>query len=238
MQSHAMPVEVSKMSQSDINLPFLTVGHRFGYNQVDAEFHPFKEFKTTWQRCGASAEFKVTDYLATASPEVLEEFANCLFTRIQQRRSEVYSEPIRNWLQSPYFVERNQPIYLRRSRNLLCSAKGVNYDLREILESLRSQGLVKDGHAAFISWTDRPNRFRMGYCSVLMKVVAISSILDSSEIPKYVAEYVLYHEMLHLEKGLDSMRSQHNADFRRMERKYPRFREAEDWLKRIARESK
>jgi hypothetical protein len=225
------------MPQNDIGQQFLTVGHRFGYNQVDAEFHPFKEFKTTWQRCGTSAEFKVTDYMGSAAPEIIEEFAQCLFNRIQQRKSEVYTEPIRNWLQSSSFIERNQPIYLRRSRNLLCTPRGVQYDLREMLESLQSQGLVNDDHSAFISWTDRPNRFRMGYCSILMKVIAISSILDSAEIPDYVAEYVLYHEMLHLEKGLDSMRSQHNAEFRRMERKYPRFREAEDWLKRIAREN-
>jgi hypothetical protein len=238
LQSPSASVEVTRMSKCDISQPFLTVGHRFGYHQVEAEFHPFKEFKTTWQRCGTSAEFKVTDYLANASPEILEEFAHCLFTRIQHRRSEVYTEPIRNWLQSPSFIESNQPIYLRRSRNLLCSPRGVHYDLREILESLQSQGLVKDGNSVFISWTDRPNRFRMGYCSVLMKVVAISSILDSLDIPKFVAEYVLYHEMLHLEKGLDAMRSQHNAEFRRMERKHPRSGEAEDWLKRIARETR
>ncbi|MDD1743977.1 MAG: DUF45 domain-containing protein [Methanomassiliicoccales archaeon] len=226
------------MSQNDINRPFTAVGQRFGFNRVDAEFHPFKEFKTTWQRCGTSAEFKVTDYLKTADPEILEEFARCLFTRIQQRIGEVYTEPIRQYLQSKYFIEQNQSTYLRRSRNLLCSPRGAHYDLREILESLRSQGLVEDCHSAFMSWTDRPNRFRMGYCSILMQVVAISSILDSPDIPKYVAEYVLYHEMLHLEKGLDSLRSQHNAEFRRMERKYPRFREAEDWLKRIARETR
>ena len=226
------------MSPSEINQPFTTVGHRYGFDRVDAEFHPFKEFKTTWQRCGTSAEFKVTDYLATASPEILEEFAHCLFMRIQQRKGEVYTAPIRNWLQSSAFIERNQPIYLRRSRNLLCTPRGAHYDLRELLESLRDQGLVKDGHSAFISWTDRPNRFRMGYCSILMKVVAISSILDSLEIPEFVAEYVLYHEMLHLEKGMDSMRSQHNAEFRRMERKHPRSREAEEWLRRIAREAR
>jgi hypothetical protein len=225
------------MPQNDIGQQFLTVGHSFGYIQVDAEFHPFKEFKTTWQRCGTSAEFKVTDYMGSAAPEIIEEFAQCLFRRIQQRKSEVYTAPIRNWLQSSPFIERNQPIYLRRSRNLLCTPRGVQYDLREMLESLQNQGLVADDRSAFISWTDRPNRFRMGYCSILMKVIAISSILDSAEIPDYVAEYVLYHEMLHLEKGLDSMRSQHNAEFRRMERKHPRFREAEDWLKRIAREN-
>ena len=225
-------------SLSVINQLFLTVGQRFGYDRVDAEFHPFKEFKTTWQRCGRSAEFKVTDYMAIAGPETLEEFARCLFARMQQRRGEAYSEPIRNWLQSPQFVERNRPIYLRRSRNLLCSPRGAHYDLRELLGSLRNQGLVQDGDSAFISWTDRPNRARMGYCSVLMKVIAISSVLDSPDIPKYVAEYVLYHEMLHLEKGLDSMRSQHNADFRRLERKHPRSREAEEWLKRIARDAR
>jgi hypothetical protein len=213
---------------------FQEVGGRFGFTDVEASYYPFKEFKTTWQRTGPEASFKVTDYLQGASGEVIQDFAGCLFTRIQRQRREIYTPRVRDFLRSDEFVRMNQEKYLRRSRNLTFSSFGGVYDLEVLLNSLRRKGLVEDGECAFLSWTDRPNRFRMGYCSVLMRVVAISSALDRKEVPDYAAEYVLYHEMLHLKMGTDSLRSYHDADFKREERRYPRWREAENWLKKVA----
>ena len=216
---------------------FQHVGRRFGFTGVAASYYPFKEFKTTWQRIGSEATFKVTDYLQGASDGVIQDFAGCLFTRIQRQRREVYTPAVRDYLRSDEFVRANQEKYLRRSRNLTLSPFGSVYDLEVLLNSLRRKGLVEDGEGTFLSWTDRPNRFRMGYCSVLMKVVAISSALDRKDVPDYAAEYVLYHEMLHLKMGTDSLRSYHDADFKREERQYPRWREAENWLKKVARDS-
>jgi len=220
--------------ESTMMKPFQVTGRRFGYDDVSATFYPFKEFKTTWQRCGSRAELKVTDYLQNANVDILGDFADCLFTRIQRHRKEIYTERLRAWLQSPEFVKRNQPLYLDRSRNLAYSPQGSNCDLTTLLEGLRDQGLINDGQGAFICWTNKPNRYRLGYCSILMKVVAISSALDSPTIPQFVTEYVLYHELLHLENGLESLRSQHDPAFRRQERRYPRWREAETWLKKVA----
>jgi predicted metal-dependent hydrolase len=67
-----------------------------------------------------------------------------------------------------------------------------------------------------------------------MRVIAISSALDSPHIPESVARYVLYHELLHLELGIDTLHGQHDPAFRRAERLYPRWHESEAWLKRIA----
>lgn len=213
---------------------FLEVGRRFGFDEVEASYYPFKEFKTTWQRVGTNASFKVTDYLKGAEEAVLQDFAGCLFTRIQRQRREVYTSKVRDFLRSEEFVRLNQEKYLKRSRNLTLSSFGTTYDLEVLLNSLRRKSLVQNGEGTFLSWTDRPNRFRMGYCSVLMRVVAISSALDSTVVPDFVAEYVLYHEMLHLDTGTDSLRSYHDAEFKRRERLYPRWREAENWLKKVA----
>ncbi len=213
---------------------FQQVGRQFGFTDVEASYYPFKEFKTTWQRIGSEASFKVTDYLQGASPDVMQDFAGCLFTRIQRQRREVYTPRVRDFLRSNEFVIMNQEKYLRRSRNLTFSSFGQVYDLEVLLNSLRRKGLVQNGENTFLSWTDKPNRFRMGYCSVLMKVVAISSALDRKDVPDFVAEYVLYHEMLHLKMGTDSLRSYHDADFKREERLYPRWRDAENWLKKVA----
>jgi len=215
---------------------FQEVGRRYGFGEVEASYYPFKEFKTTWQHAGPRASFKVTDYLQGADQGVVRDFAGCLFTRLQKHRREVYTPSVTDYLRSEEFVRLNQEKYLRRSRNLTLSSFGEVYDLEVLLSSLRRKGLVEDGEGTFISWTDRPNRFRMGYCSVLMKVVAISSALDSAKVPDFVAEYVLYHEMLHLGTRTDSLRSYHDAEFKRLERMYPRWREAENWLKQVSRD--
>lgn len=217
-----------------MEMAFQEVGRRYGFSEVEASFYPFKEFKTTWQRLGGKAGFKVTDYLKGAEEGVLQDFASSLFTRIQQHRREVYTPKVRNYLGSEEFVRKNQEKYLRRSRNLTLTALGDHYDLGVLLNSLRRRGLVENGEGTFITWTDRPNRFRMGYCSLLMRVVAISSALDTALVPDFVAEYVLYHEMLHLRLGTDSLRSYHDAEFKRLERRHPRWREAESWLKKVA----
>ena len=232
-----LPAKRERMKREDMEEAFQQVGRRFGFVDVEASYYPFKEFKTTWQRIGSEATFKVTDYLQNADQVIIQDFAACLFTRIQKQRREVYTPRVRDYLRSDEFVHLNQEKYLRRSRNLTFSSFGDVYDLDVLLSSLRRKGLVENGQDTFLSWTDKPNRFRMGYCSVLMKVVAISSALDRKEVPDYVAEYVLYHEMLHLKMGTDSMRSYHDADFKREERRYPRWREAENWLKKVALDS-
>ncbi|MDD1770048.1 MAG: DUF45 domain-containing protein [Methanomassiliicoccales archaeon] len=213
---------------------FQSVGSSHGFRRVDAEFRPFKEFKTTWERCGEQADFKVTDYLRAATEPVLQDFAETIFTRIKRRRREEYTERMKAWLRSDDFLSRNRPLYLGRSRNLSLTPQGLAFDLRDLAESLRADGLIDNCEDAYLTWTDRPNRSRMGYCSLLMRVVAISSALDSPKIPEEVARYVLYHELLHLELGVGTLRGQHDIAFRRAERLYPKWRESEGWLKRIA----
>jgi hypothetical protein len=214
---------------------FRHIGRMYGYEEVEATFAPFKEFKSTWRRSGKQAVFQVSDYLEGAEGVVLEDFAHSLFSRIARRGAgELYTDRLRSWLQSPEFLVKNQPLYLERSRNLSMTPKGGVYDLKDTYRRLRERGLISGSEDAVLNWTVKGNRLRVGYCSVLMRVVAVSSLLDSVEVPDHVHEYVLYHELLHLENGLTSGRRHHDQGFRRKERLYPMWRESEEWLKRLA----
>jgi hypothetical protein len=214
---------------------FRSIGNTYGYEEVDADFASYKEFKSTWRRCGKKVSFQISDYLGDADQWVLGDFARSLYTRIARNGPpQEYSERMREYLESPEFVGRNQPIYLRRSRNLSRTPAGRAYNLKETYESLLARGMVKACDQASLNWTKSGNRLRVGYCSVLMKVVTISSVLDNEKVPDFVHEYVLYHELLHLEDGLGVGRRHHPASFRQRERMYPKWRESEDWLKRLA----
>ncbi len=214
---------------------FHLIGREHGCDDVRARFYPFKEFKSTWCRNGGKVEFKISDYLQHADAGVLEDFSRCLFSRISNKgRKEVYTERLRSWLQSKEFISMNRSLYLERSRNLSLSPAGRFLNLKEIHANLKDKGLIQDSSDAVLSWTISRNVHRVGYCSVIMRVIGISSVLDTPSIPDFVAEYVLYHEILHLESGLASLASGHDRDFRVRERMYPNWRIAEDWLKKVA----
>ena len=74
--------------------------------------------------------------------------------------------------------------------------------------------------------------FLSGRGVAMREAVAVSSALDHPDIPEFVAEYVLYHELLHLEG--DALSPRHGRDFRRREREHPRWEEAEKWLRKLA----
>ena len=221
--------------RADLGTTFRSIGTTYGYEEIEADFASYKEFKSTWRKCGKSVSFQISDYLGGADTWVLGDFARSLYTRISKNGPpQIYSDRLRAYLESPEFVARNQPTYLRRSRNLSRTPSGRVYDLKETYESLLARGMVREFDHASLNWTRGGNRLRVGYCSVLMKVITISSVLDNEKVPDFVHEYVLYHELLHLEDGLGVGPRHHPASFRARERMYPRWRESEDWLKRLA----
>jgi len=213
---------------------FAKVGAEHGFTEVEARWEPYKEFKATWRRCASSAELRITDYMMASGAELLTDLARGIFGRMGRGgQREIYSERLRQHFLSPEFILRNQPLYLRRSRNLAYCPRGRTHDLVSLGQDLRDLGLVNGVPHSYVSWTKGENRQRVGYCSVIMRVVAISRILDRREVPSFVPSYVLYHELLHLENGL-RFGAYHDREFRERERMHPHHEEAERLLRKIS----
>lgn len=118
------------------------------------------------------------------------------------------------------------------------AARGRQYDLHELFTRLNGRffgGTLVPGPLA---WGARRACSRTGIYDPATGGIRLSPVLDGPEVPEYVVEYVLYHEMLHLvqdgEGRLGPGRRIHTAAFRRQEHRYPRWREAEDFLTRLA----
>lgn len=220
-------------SDKMIKESFSIIGREFGYENVDAEFAPFKELKIKWQRSKGKAEFKVSDYLADADRQIMDDIARALFSRISGNKMNGYPESMNAWVTSDEFISANRPMYLRRSKNLSRTAEGDVRNLEDSRRRLIVAGLIPDYPDVLISWTRGPNVRRVGYCSVLMKVIAISSVFDNEAIPEFVMDYVVYHEFLHIMAGFNPFGRKHGPEFKAEERKYPRRDEAEQWLKKL-----
>ena len=67
--------------------------------------------------------------------------------------------------------------------------------------------------------------------------IVMSQILDDRRIPRYVVEFVLYHELLHKQYGIQWVNGRclvHTPEFRCSERKFKQYQEADSFLMQMA----
>lgn len=211
---------------------FGKVGKEYGFTKVSAEFAAFKDFKMRWQRSYNWADFKTSDYLIDAPDDVLEAFADYIFSRIVGNDA-VYSTIVTDYFCSPDFVENHQNLFLKRSKNLSRSHIGEHCDLNDSYQRLIDAELVVADPAVHICWAKGSNVRKVGGCSVLMKVASVSSMLDTDMIPDFVRDYVLYHELCHLIIGFDPGQKGNADKIQNLIDKYPKKDEAEEWMKRL-----
>lgn len=99
------------------------------------------------------------------------------------------------------------------------------YDINELFNEVKTERFQGkfDGISSII-WTDKPYKTYYGVHYQNDNSIKINSILNSKDVPREVVKFVIYHEMLHRDNPT------HNADFKRMERKYPNYEEWEHFL--------
>lgn len=215
----------------EISVPILELE---GLALISGKFFAAKEFQATWRKNGNQIELKVSDYLIDAPDDVLEDFVMSVVMTISKKQPQ-YGQTFLDWVRSDDYINEKRKIYLRRSKNLTRSPQGNERDLLESLDRLLDSSLLSPPSIdnSFFSWTSRPNVRKVGYCSPMMRVVGISSALDSCKVPEFVLDYVVYHEALHLAQGYRPGVRAHDTAFRNNERKYPKFEEAEKYLKTL-----
>ena len=128
-----------------------------------------------------------------------------------------------------------------RGRKVVTSAKGDVYDLEELFESLNARYFRPPLPKPVLTWSSRKTYRILGHHDATHEHVAISRSLDAPRVPRYVVEYVLFHEMLHIAhptRHINGRRYNHTEAFKRDERKFAYFNEAESWIERNVRKLK
>jgi len=212
-------------------------GREHGLQRVDGFFVFSKEFGFRWTQQGRQLDLLVSDYLQDAPDAALSDFVTGTVGYICSKQSR-FGPAYLAYVTSDTYILAKRPVYLRRSRNLTCTDQGVTRNLCDAAQRIMDLGLIgpHDLDNAFLSWTAAPTFRRLGYCSTMMRVVAISSAFDNENVPEYALDYVVYHECLHLRQGYRPfVHRHHDAEFRRQEHLFPEWRTAENILKSLAR---
>jgi hypothetical protein len=133
---------------------------------------------------------------------------------------------------------RGKALLLRqiRGRKQISPAQGKVYDLQELFRGLNERffdGLLAE---PCLSWSPRESRRMLGHWDPAHNTIVISRIFDDSATPRFLVEYILYHEMLHLKYPAEyrtQRRCVHTKAFKLEERKFPQFSEAVALIKRL-----
>jgi len=116
------------------------------------------------------------------------------------------------------------------------STNGNYYDLKTLFYKLNAEYFHNKLEQPQLRWSNRKTKRRLGYFHPETDTITLSRSLDQKQVPTYVVEYVLYHEMLHKKLGLksrNSYRIAHTSQFKQEERKYKFYEEAENFLKHL-----
>ena len=115
--------------------------------------------------------------------------------------------------------------------------EGQYYDLNLLFERINSSYFGKSLSKPRLSWSKCLTTRKFGHYESNRDRVVISLTLDNINIPMFVPEFVLYHELLHKhcgEKWIKGQRRVHTPEFKQLERQFELYQEAEAWLTKLA----
>ncbi len=116
--------------------------------------------------------------------------------------------------------------------------RGMTYDLADVFDSVNRCYFAGQMPRPKLRWTKRLTGMRFGHYDFAHDVVCISTTLDRPDVPRFVIEHVMHHELLHKKHGSKwsgAQRRCHTREFRTDERAFEHFADADQYLKSLSR---
>jgi hypothetical protein len=177
---------------------------------------------------GNTVALRLHKMFLSACHDVLNEIA--CYIKDSRRKTPL----VRNFINDNLHRLRERPV-----RRIVAHTKGKQFDLHDIYRKINHE-YFNDTVTASICWGSkgpkRAARHRtLGSYSSPGNVIRINPILDSKRVPRYFMEFIVYHEMLHADMGIEKKegrRSVHSKEFKISEKKFKDYERAIGWEKR------
>ena len=145
------------------------------------------------------------------------------------------------YIKSDFIREKAAASKKSRGRKVVTTSKGSIYDLDQIFKILNREYFGNAIPKPVLTWSAKKTFRILGHHDATHDHITISRSLDSTDTPRFVVEYVVFHEMLHIHhptKHVNGRRYNHTAAFKRDEQKFTYYDEAERWIERNVRRLK
>jgi len=203
------------------------------------EFYPYTNLVLTIRRREDAVYVRFSDLMRQCSLPVLEGAAALLLSRIYRRRPpKSLTQPYFDYTHSLRTRHRIQRMRRTRVRPAATTPQGRHFDLSGIFDSLNRKYFGGTLSRPHLGWSTRCWHRQFGCFDPGPNQILLNRCMDHPRVPRFVVEYVLFHEMLHVKHP--TRRSgcslvSHSREFRADEKLFPEFERARHFLDHLAR---
>lgn len=200
-------------------------------------FHHFAGLRCTIRLRNDRLLVRLSDLLEGAPPDVFAAIFHLLLARLYRKPVDASrADRYRRFVSSRKMHDRLLHTRETRGRKHISGPQGDVYDLEEIFEKLNHRFFHGLMGRPRLTWSRNHARRMLGHYDPAHNTIVVSRIFDSSKVPRYAVEYLLFHEMLHLRHPVrvrGGRRCVHSADFQAEEKRFPHLTEARRFLKSL-----
>ena len=206
--------------------------------EIKIEFFPFAGLNHTARLNENRLMVRLSDIFTDAPADVYESLAFILLARLYRKTTDaIYYRIYRSFILAENIQARARQARTERSRSVrITSARGRHIDLEVLFNRLNQEYFGGSLIRPKLSWSAKRSRYILGRYDATHNVIFISRIFDVQDLPSYVVEYVLFHEMLHLKHQSRIHRWRmvvHTPEFKTEEKTFRDFEKAKLALKHI-----
>lgn len=206
--------------------------------EFDVRFYPYANLdsRIRMEEGHRKIFVKVSDQLEQAPVSVQEALAHVLLAKLFRKRIDPDQDRhYREFVNRSEIREQAFAVRRSRGRKQMASAQGVEHDLDAMFGELNELHFEGELAKPALGWSKRGSRRLLGHYDPAHESIVLSRLLDSPTVPAFVVEYVLFHEMLHVKHPVEyrtQRRCVHTPAFKREEKTFPLFKEANLFLKK------
>lgn len=210
--------------------------------EIEVRFYPYVGINHTIRIRDGRVYVRIAEICSDLPASAQKALANILVAKLYRKRvppaaRDLYSAVI----SSDQYRIRAVSNKRKHGRKVVTSHKGMVYNLERIFDSLNAAYFGGSLAKPTLTWSVRKTYRILGHHDATHRTIVISKSLDSLDVPKFIVEYILFHEMLHIyhpAKVINGRRYHHTPAFRRSEQRFRYFEEAEAWIEKNVRKLK
>ena len=210
---------------------FQTFDNKHDLPEIEVGFYPYIGINHTIRVRNGKIFVRIAELCRAMPLSEQKALAYILVAKILRKKvppaaREVYTSFIKTAEIRDQAIENKR----NRGRKIISSAQGEVYDLDEMFDDI-NEIYFRDAIAKpVLSWSSGKTYRILGHHDSTHQTIIISKSLDDKKVPRYVVEYVVFHEMLHIFHPVEiryGRRIFHSTQFKRTEKTYYYFEEAE-----------
>lgn len=203
--------------------------------EIEVRFFAFANINNTVRLRENKLLFRISDLLEGAPENVLHAIAHILIAKVYRKDIDpTHAARYRRFVGSQAIAQKAHLVRQMRGRKRIDGPVGNVYHLDEIFEELNTKFFYGLMARPSMTWSQNNARNLLGHYDPAHNAIVVSRVFDHVRVPRYVVEYIVFHEMLHLKhpvKLKGSRRCVHSKQFQEEEKLFPYLEEVKKFLK-------